>query len=106
MTVDIAVDHDVQLDGLNIPPCAECDGNPADTTARGVCTECGAGTCRTCDGEGVEYERTGIDSERAVACSACGDHDRFDDRVDGDARYDAMRDDQLTDTDGFRDARL
>ena len=79
------------------PICAECDGNPAETTAHGLCTACGAGTCRTCDGEGVTYVRTAIDDEREASCEDCHpDAWTAQDYEDahGDALYDQQRDDR------------
>ncbi len=100
-------DCDTSTDRGETPACAECDGDPALTTAYGHCTECGAGICATCQGETVCYERTGVDTEREYACPSCQPEamtaaDYADDR--GDREYDCQRDDLLTAREGERHA--
>ncbi len=75
------------------PKCEECDGDPGNTP-HGFCTECGIGECRACQGEGVQYVRTGICDEREVPCSTCHHADRDTDG-DCDLAYEMRRDDDL-----------
>lgn len=76
-------DCDDEVDRGETPPCPDCDGS----------------------GELIsDGWRNGRHVDIVEPC-ACSDVDAFDDHDDGDARFDATRDDdRLLDTNGIRDA--
>ena len=74
------------------PTCLDCLDRPHDLPS-GICTECGRGTCRACDGEGVTYVMVNEDTDRPVPCCVCGVEPP---ERDWDSEMDSRRDDELT----------